>query len=120
MYELAQHSKVENDYTIITTTKPHTFRDGDVVRLLVEKKGERVCKVSVLNAHTFSIDQVIPEKIFVYGKQVDDLLNVDYDAVSMLNVSATQELSKQVELLKTENARLQAENNALKTVCPED
>ena len=33
-------------------------------------------------------------KIFVYGKYVDDFLGVDYDALSMLNISATQELYK--------------------------
>ena len=43
----------------------------------------------------------------MYGKHVNDLLTVDYDAVSMLNVSATQELSKQIEQLKAENAKLQ-------------
>ncbi|HQW03398.1 MAG TPA: hypothetical protein PLR30_13020, partial [Saprospiraceae bacterium] len=47
----------------------------------------------------------------VYGKQVDDLLNVDYDAVSMLNVSATQALSRQLEALKKENEALKEEIN---------
>lgn len=48
------------------------------------------------------------ESIFVYGKQVDDLLSVDYDAISMLNVSATQELAKQTEQLQAENQALTA------------
>ena len=47
----------------------------------------------------------------MYGKQVDDLLNVDYDAVSMLNVSATQALSRQLEALKKENEALKEEIN---------
>ena len=33
-------------------------------------------------------------QVFVYGKQVNDFHVLDYDAVSMLNVSATQELYK--------------------------
>jgi hypothetical protein len=31
---------------------------------------------------------------------VDDFKSVDYEAIAMLNVSATQELAKQVEALK--------------------
>jgi c-di-AMP phosphodiesterase-like protein len=33
-------------------------------------------------------------KVFVYGHEVNDLRALDYDAISMLNVSATQELAK--------------------------
>lgn len=38
--------------------------------------------------------------VFVYGRQVHDFHTVDYDAISMLNVSATQELAKRMETLK--------------------
>ena len=37
--------------------------------------------------------------MFVYGREVDDFRTVDYEAVSMLNVSATQELYKKIQLL---------------------
>jgi len=37
------------------------------------------------------------EKAFVYGRQVSDFRSVDYDAISMLNVSATQALYQQQE-----------------------
>ena len=115
VFEVAQSSEVKDSVTIITTNKPHTFAEGDEVKLILEGKGEQTCHVHVIDAHTFTTDQIINEKIFVYGKKVDDLLNVDYDAVSMLNVSATQALSKQVEMLKAENAKQQVENSALKT-----
>jgi hypothetical protein len=36
-------------------------------------------------------------EVFVYGREVDDLRSVDYDAIAMLNVSATQELAKKLE-----------------------
>jgi hypothetical protein len=38
---------------------------------------------------------------------------VDYDALSMLNISATQELAKEVAELKAENAQLKAANDKL-------
>ena len=37
------------------------------------------------------------DRVFVYGKEVNDFRVVDYDAISMLNVSATQELAKRSE-----------------------
>lgn len=36
------------------------------------------------------------KRIFVYGEQVDDFRAVDYEGLSALNVSATQELSKRL------------------------
>lgn len=37
------------------------------------------------------------EAVFVYGREVDDFRSVDYEAIAMLNVSATQELNRLVE-----------------------
>ncbi|HLP53321.1 MAG TPA: tail fiber domain-containing protein [Chitinophagales bacterium] len=48
------------------------------------------------------------DKIFVYGTEVSDLLSVDYEAISMLNVSATQELDKKISALTNENESLKA------------
>ena len=45
---------------------------------------------------------------FVYGKEVRDFKEVDYDRIHNLNVSATQELARQVEQLRTENAELRS------------
>ncbi len=46
------------------------------------------------------------ENIFIYGEEVNDFRVVDYEALGTLNISATQELSKQMEALKKENAAL--------------
>jgi hypothetical protein len=50
------------------------------------------------NKYPFSIEPIaliIPDaEIFVYGKEVIDFHIVDYEALSTLNISATQELSK--------------------------
>ncbi|MDO7873516.1 tail fiber domain-containing protein [Hymenobacter sp. ASUV-10] len=47
-------------------------------------------------------------KVFVFGLEHADVRSVDYEALSMLNVSATQELARKVELLEKQNAALQA------------
>ncbi len=107
VFAVAKETKVVGESTIITTTKAHEFATGDKVKLILEKTGDKELIVTVIDANTFSVAEAITDKVFVYGKHVNDLLTVDYDAVSMLNVSATQELSKQIEQLKAENAKLQ-------------
>ncbi|MBS1619219.1 MAG: tail fiber domain-containing protein, partial [Bacteroidetes bacterium] len=62
-----------------------------------------------------SIDRArYDSRLFVYGTEINDLLSVDYEAIAMLNVSATQELARQVETLKAERETLRAEIAALR------
>ena len=62
------------------------------------------------------------EKIYVYGREVDDFLCVDYDAIAMLNVSATQQLKKDSDAailaLQVKNAALEARLSALEKLLP--
>ena len=55
--------------------------------------------------------------MFVYGREVDDFRTVDYDALTMLNVSATQQLKTdtdaQLAALQQENAALRSRLQAL-------
>ena len=48
------------------------------------------------------------EKIFVYGREVNDFRNVDYEALTTLTVSATQELARKADAQQAELAKLQA------------
>ncbi|MEM9259518.1 MAG: hypothetical protein AAGA62_07710, partial [Bacteroidota bacterium] len=45
--------------------------------------------------------------LFVYGREVDDFHTVDYEAISMLNVSATQEQQRRIEHLADSYQRLE-------------
>ena len=49
------------------------------------------------------------DKVFVYGREVSDFRLVDYDAIAMLNVSATQELARKVDAQKSELTELRTE-----------
>ena len=51
--------------------------------------------------------------VFIYGTEVDDFLNIDYNQIFTLNVAATQELHKEVEILKNENEMLNNKLNKL-------
>jgi 16S rRNA G527 N7-methylase RsmG len=46
------------------------------------------------------------DNIFIYGKQVKDFRAIDFDQITALSVAAIQELHKQIETLKRENASL--------------
>ena len=95
-------------YTI-SLAKAHGLKDGDTLRLITSKNPELNAVAHVVNERTFTVEtnEALGNKVFVYGKQCTDLKAVDYEAISMLNVSATQELAKQVESLKKENSDLQ-------------
>jgi hypothetical protein len=51
------------------------------------------------------------DKVFVYGREVLDFHTVDYDAIAMLNVSATQQIKREKD---AEIKALQDENFALR------
>jgi hypothetical protein len=115
VFETAKQVKVEGKKTTIETSKPHQFVTGDEVKLVLEQGGEKQFKVTVLNEKEFEVGAVISGKIFVYGKNVNDLLTVDYDALTTLNISATQQLSKEVDSLKSKlNDKQQIQIEALK------
>ncbi|MBI3195313.1 MAG: hypothetical protein HYZ34_12735 [Ignavibacteriae bacterium] len=105
----------------ITTNKEHEFAVGNKVRLIISKDEKEVSQefdvVAVSDNHTFSVTYEQPQnKVFVYGKQVDDFHVVDYEAIAMLNVSATQELAKQVEALQKENSALKLQLTKVETM----
>jgi hypothetical protein len=52
--------------------------------------------------------------VFVFGRQVDDFLQVDYDRIHTLNVSAVQELLRKKDMLEKEKAKLWKENAAIR------
>jgi hypothetical protein len=107
-------SEGQNTYTI-RLAKTHGVKEGETVRLITEKNPELSVVANVVDDKTFTVttQEALGDEVFVYGKQCMDLRSVDYDAIAMLNVSATQELAKKVEALEAENARLKAESARL-------
>lgn len=102
----------------ISLAKASDLKDGDTVRLITSKNTELSVVAHSVAGKTFTVETNEPlgEKVFVYGKQCLDLKAVDYDAISMLNVSATQELAKKVETLEEQNSDLQSQNKRLTAV----
>ena len=62
---------------------------SDRVRLIAEKE-EGIHQVLEVRAGAFRTDfKPGTGKVFVYGREVKDFRTVDYEAIAMLNVSAT-------------------------------
>jgi hypothetical protein len=112
IYAVSESIKLEKPgvYTI-SLAKAHSLKDGDTLRVITEKNDELSVVAHVVNDKAFTVETKEPlgDKVFVYGKECLDLKGIDYDAISMLNVSTTQELAKQVEALEKENSELQHE-----------
>jgi hypothetical protein len=82
------------------------LKPGDRVRLLTPKHDGPVEVLEVAQGRFRTSFSEKSGKVFVFGREVDDLRGVDYEALSMLNVSATQELHRQLEAERTETAAL--------------
>ena len=104
--------------------KKASLKDGWIEMKTDLKKGERVRLTDDKTTDVFEVLEVAggkfrtafkPEgdKVFVYGREVKDFRTVDYEAISMLNVSATQELARQLDQQKKENADLKTRLAAL-------
>ena len=84
------------------------IRDGWVLLATTLKPGDRV---RLIGPDTDGVHEVLDaapdrfrtafagsgDQVFVYGREVTDFRMVDYEAIAMLNVSATQELHRRIE-----------------------
>ena len=118
IFEFPSSIETKENKTIFTLSKKHDLAIGDKVKMITND-GEVfsiIAEISSPNAFTITdLPQgTKTEKIFVYGKEVDDFHTVDYDRVFTLCVSAVQELSDQIDLLKKENIDLKSEKTNTK------
>lgn len=100
----------------------YPFKNGETLVIRFKDK-EYNCKIININNEKISIEakqDLLSRKdikdLFVYGTFVNDAKSVDYDALSMLNISATQALSKKMNKLEQENKELK---NTVETLIKE-
>jgi len=76
---------------------PTNLKKGERVRLIGKNKEavQEVLDVAPGRFRTAFVADV--DQVFVYGREVKDFRMVDYEALAMLNVSATQELNRRLE-----------------------
>jgi hypothetical protein len=96
---------------------PHRLKAGDKIKVFTRPGEAEFVTVKTASEKSFTAKLNMAAngiKVFVYGRQVNDLRAVDYDAIAMLNVSATQELAKKAVAQDARIAALEAENTKLK------
>jgi hypothetical protein len=82
------------------------LKKGDRVRLITEN-GESIHEVLEATSDKFRTEfKPEGDKVFVFGREVHDYRSLDYDAISVLNVSATQELAKRMADLEQKAGRV--------------
>jgi hypothetical protein len=117
-YDFAANvEKTETGY-LVTMNKPMKCAMSSKVRLELAHKGTVEAEISnVLNDQQFEViseTDLCTGTLLVYGIYVEDLRTVDYDAISMLNVSATQELANQLKAVQAKNKELTDQVNVMK------
>ncbi|HXP62563.1 MAG TPA: tail fiber domain-containing protein [Dongiaceae bacterium] len=113
-----------------TDVVPDLFKKAELKEGWIElatdlKAGERVRLIGDQASAIYEVQEVRPgafrtafpggnQRVFVYGREVQDFRVVDYDAIAMLNVSATQELARRAEAAERELAALRSEVKELR------
>jgi hypothetical protein len=117
VYQRASSTGLSGTELDVTLPQSHGLAVGDHIQVL-GPGGDQVCEVSgVGDSHRITISNWRadnPEWLFIYGKQVRDFLQVDYDRIHTLNVSVTQEMIRRVEALEQEINQVQRENEAIR------
>jgi hypothetical protein len=95
----SNYSVLENQQVSVKTNKNHNLIVGDKLQINLPNGVVDYVTVEKVNSVTEFVVQTSTnyekfDEIYVYGKEVDDFRAVDYDALTTLNISATQELWK--------------------------
>ena len=93
-------------------TLPTNLKTGEKVKIIFAT-GEEVLEVTEAGKTGFRVNSDKAGKVFVFGRQVNDFHTVDYEALTTLNVSATQALLKQIETLQQEVTTLTTQNKEI-------
>jgi hypothetical protein len=97
--DIYQLSSIEKGFIPLAKTN---LKAGDKIKLISEEKQEIVEVLSV-ETNGIQVNSEKSGKVFVFGKEVNDFRTVDYEALTTLNISATQQLLKRIEILEKEN-----------------
>ena len=96
----------------------NNLRVGDRVRIM-HGSSEGIYDVLEATPDKFRVSLPTPtQNAFVYGREVSDLLSVDYQAIAMLAISATQQVEREKRAeyaaLRESVAKLRAANDSAK------
>lgn len=119
VYQLASKiEKTANGWLLSFTNKHTISSNAKKLRVLLsETEGMQEVDIVSIPSSTQVIiktTEIKSDKVFVYGEEVDDFRTVDYEGLTTLNISATQELSKLIAAQNKKIAELEEEIKKLK------
>ncbi|MEL6554543.1 MAG: tail fiber domain-containing protein [Cyanobacteria bacterium J06621_11] len=86
--------------------KEHTLKVGDRIQIILPDTDPQLYTIEAIQPNRIRVNLTHEGPLFIYGREVNDFHVVDYDALSMLNISATQALCQTVDTLKAEVQQL--------------
>ena len=114
IYTIGRVAQQKGKQITIEIPTPHKLQANDHVELHIGKNVVRANVASVTDTNVFVATLAKTDKtpnkgdlIFVYGKEINDFHSVDYDALTTLNISATQEIAKQLKETSTQLSQAQ-------------
>jgi hypothetical protein len=98
----------------MTIASEHGLVVGDKVKIILEKGARNECKViSIVDANTVAVEKWDKydafEKVFLYGKEVNDFHSVDKSRLATLALGGIQDLYKMIKDLQAQVVSLQAQ-----------
>lgn len=113
IYSLAEKViyNVENTELIISLSNSYDIKIGEKIEFIHPEKGKIQAEVIAVSGNAFTVKdwQYATDKIFVFGREVNDFRSVDYEVLSMLGISAIQQLAKENEVMKKEINELKSQ-----------
>jgi hypothetical protein len=108
--------KLDNGYLLRFKNAHHLSKDAKRLKLLGQgdgsMRGYAILGIPSNNEVIIDATELSGDNVFVYGEQVDDFRTVNYEGLAALNISATQELSKQLKQQQTAMATLTQDKDA--------
>ncbi|RFS16889.1 tail fiber domain-containing protein [Emticicia sp. C21] len=92
--------------------KSYDVKVGEKLQFIHPTAGKVKSEVIDVSGNSFTVKdwQLPTDKIFVYGREVNDFRSVDYEALSMLGISAIQQLARENEELKAKSEAVLKKN----------
>jgi hypothetical protein len=97
--DILQFATLSEGWVTLTN---HGLKTGEQVKLIWGEDNSQIFTIEAVTSDTFQIALDYCGDIFVYGREVNDFHVVDYAALSMLDISATQALYKIISKLQQE------------------
>ncbi len=98
------------------TLNNHNLKIGDKVKIFWDDNETKLFPVEAIESDKFKISLNYNGDVFAYGREVDDFHVVDYDALSMLHISATQEIYRMIKKMQSEVSELKKQNHLINNV----